>query len=669
LKQSHRNRLIMAAAGLMAAVSIVAIAPWSGASLPGASNLLTSSNGTGSIMRQGASALSVTGATVTEAAWSPDGSRAVFISADDGLFTVRYTGGAAARLLPPAAGVQRADPTWVGDGYSFVYAEQSAPGEPWHLSEMLAGQSDLPDQITPEDGFNYTDPDAGVGATVVFQREAVGGGTPEIWLRDNDLSLSPILSDGRNPALAPHGQKVAFVRNDGSNDEIFVANLDGSNQTQVTDTPTTKDNPVWSFDNTTIAFSNDGGVATVPASSNPPATSVTTVSGLSGVPAFQTHIVNEVIRLAGQTNRFQTAVEISQFMWNDADDPVFTADSVVLSRSDRFADALGGGALAAAKNGPLLLTPPTSLNTDTRNEILRVLGTSDPASKTVYVLGGEGAISTGVVNAIRGLTSPDYNIVRLAGATSRYDTAIEVADAISPTPDLVLVATGENFPDGLAAGAAAGSFNPFGIPAVVILSKDSVLPQVVKDYLDALPPTTSVYGVGGHGFAAAAAYVEPGNLGLHEGGDRFGTATRVAGAFFNGEFWAGVATSQNWPDALAGGAALGVLNGPLLITNGASGATGSLNSKTRDKLRLDCGSLDVALVFGGAAVVSNAQAAQVGDAISGPNGFVGPLAPLDGAAPLTGMTGDAGAMRGTEVLRNLDRTKAGGGTAKVIPGR
>jgi putative cell wall-binding protein len=668
LKQSHRNRLVVAAAGLMAATSIVAIAPWSGASLPGESNLLTSSNGTGSIMREGQTALSVTGTTVTEAAWSHDGSRAVFVSADDALYTARYTGAtagaavAAIRMLPAAAGVQRASPTWSGDGASFVYAEQSGPGEPWHLSEMLAGKSDLPDQLTPDDdGFNDTNPDAGDGVTFVFQREPESGGTPEIWLRGQDFSLSPILSDGRNPALSPNGLRVAFVRSD----EIWVANLDGSGLTQLTDTPTTKDNPVWSFDDATIAFSNDGGVATVPASLTEPATSVTTIAGLTGVPAYQTHVTNDVMRLAG-TDRFKTAVEVSQFMWNDAGDTEFTADAVVLSRSDNFPDALGGAALAAAKNGPLLLTRPTSLDTSTRNEMLRVLGTSSPASKTVYVLGGEGAISTGVVNSIRALTSPDYNIVRLAGAAAdqyRYGTAIKIANEIDPTPDLVLVATGLNFPDGLAAGAAAGSFIPFGIPAVVVLSQGYALPQVTKNYLDALPDTTEVYGVGGFGATAAAAYVEPGNLGLGTGHDRYETAALVADAFFNGDFWAGVATGENWPDALAGGAAMGVLNGPLLISKGSSG---TLNSFTRDRLILTCGSVDVGLIFGGA--VAGAQATQIGQAISGPNGFI-VSEPLPGAAALTSVNLDAKDMRGPEVLRNLNRTNAGGSPAKALPGR
>ena len=83
-------------------------------------------------------------------------------------------------------------------------------------------------------------------------------------------------------------------------------------------------------------------------------------------------------------------------------------------------------------------------------EIQRLLGSDK--TKTVYLVGGLGALSAGVQDSI---TAMGYNTVRLAG-DNRYETAVNVAKAINPSPDEVLAATGMNFPDALSAGAAAG---------------------------------------------------------------------------------------------------------------------------------------------------------------------------------------------------------------------
>ena len=86
----------------------------------------------------------------------------------------------------------------------------------------------------------------------------------------------------------------------------------------------------------------------------------------------------EVHRLAGD-DRIATAIAASQDAW-----PSGSADTVVLARSDTFADALVGVPLAHAGNGPLLLTPQDSLDPRVRTEIDRVLGDGH----TIHVLGG-----------------------------------------------------------------------------------------------------------------------------------------------------------------------------------------------------------------------------------------------------------------------------------------
>ena len=92
-----------------------------------------------------------------------------------------------------------------------------------------------------------------------------------------------------------------------------------------------------------------------------------------------------ITRISGP-DRVDTADAISQ-----AEFPgVGSASAVVLARYDGFADTLAGTPLAAAKSAPLLLTSPASLDPRTLAEIQRVL----TAGKTVYLLGGNGALST-----------------------------------------------------------------------------------------------------------------------------------------------------------------------------------------------------------------------------------------------------------------------------------
>lgn len=308
---------------------------------------------------------------------------------------------------------------------------------------------------------HYRNPDGGPGRTVVFQREDDDGsghptGQPAVLLYDGakpELNRVTVVDEhGANPALSPDGRRVAFVR-DG---QIITSDLTGGNEVVVTSNAAVHDNPTWSPDGWTIAFSQGSTVATAPADGSR-ATSPTVVSTVGGVPAYQPQKKDRIARLAGDS-RFTTAARVSQSHWAtaaDASDKRRRAASVTLSRSDTFADALGGSALAAAKHGPLLMTPTASLQADTRAELQRVLAPGG----VVYVLGSPGALSSEVESAVLAL---GYQVRRLAGA-DRFATAVAIAKEMRSDGGAIFVATGMDFPDALAAGAAAGveySFAP-----------------------------------------------------------------------------------------------------------------------------------------------------------------------------------------------------------------
>src|SRR6185437_12527687 len=127
-----------------------------------------------------------------------------------------------------------------------------------------------------------------------------------------------------------------------------------------------------------------------------------------------------------------------------------------------------------------------------------------------------------------------YVVVRYGGA-DRYATALAVADALGD-PSTVMLATGTNFPDALAAGPAAAS-----VGGVVLLSDGTALPSSVSTYLTAHPG--KVYAIGG---PAIIAYPSATAL---VGADRYATAAAVATKFFTSPTTIGVASGVKFADA------------------------------------------------------------------------------------------------------------------------
>jgi hypothetical protein len=284
-----------------------------------------------------------------------------------------------------------------------------------------------------------------------------------------------------------------------------------------------------------------------------------------------------VSRLSG-SDRIGTAIAISANSFPVAG----SAKGVVLARSDQgqFADALVGAALAGAKKGPLLLTPSSTLDPRTLAEIQRVL----PAGGTVFALGGTAALSAGVASS---LTAAGFTVTRYGG-TDRFATAAIVADQGLGDPMTVFEATGLNFPDALAAGAAAAHMGG----AVLLTNGSSQAPETAA-YL-AAHPAPALYAVGGQAVTA-----DPSAVPVF-GANRYATATQVALTFFTSPTTFGAALGTNYPDALAGAPAIGSKGGPLLLVAGS----GPLPSDTANYLA-DHTTLTGGFLYGGTSAVGD----------------------------------------------------------------
>ncbi|WP_322132531.1 ExeM/NucH family extracellular endonuclease [Antiquaquibacter oligotrophicus] len=267
-----------------------------------------------------------------------------------------------------------------------------------------------------------------------------------------------------------------------------------------------------------------------------------------------------VDRVAG-ANRYEVASNISQAAYPE------TAPVVYVASGENYPDALSAGPAAAAEGGPLLLVRPNELPTVIASEIARL----QPSK--IVVVGGTASVSEGVFNDLAALAD---ETVRIAGA-NRYEVSRAVAEYAFGAADvpLVYVATGEKFPDALAAGGAAGSQ---GAPVVLVRGSATDLDADTATLLADLG-TSDTRVLGGEAsvtpgvFEDVAALTTAVRLG---GVDRYEAARSVNADAFDAADRAFVATGANFPDALAGSAWAASAGAPLFLAPGTCVTAGVL---------------------------------------------------------------------------------------------
>jgi len=173
------------------------------------------------------------------------------------------------------------------------------------------------------------------------------------------------------------------------------------------------------------------------------------------------------------SDRYSTAAAISAKHFQPGAAVAFVATG------EDFPDALTGGPAAAALGGPILLTQKAKLPSATVSELRRL------KPKRIVVVGGTGVVSEAVEKALASYTTGEVS--RLAGA-DRYSTGAAISkDAFKPGVPVAYVATGANFPDALA-GGAAGAFRD---GPVLLVAKDSI-PKATAAELTRLKPRSII---------------------------------------------------------------------------------------------------------------------------------------------------------------------------------
>ena len=226
----------------------------------------------------------------------------------------------------------------------------------------------------------------------------------------------------------------------------------------------------------------------------------------------------DVQRSSG-VDRYATAAAIAGTAYPDG------ADTVLIASGEAFPDALAATSLAGASKAPVLLTRASSAPEAT----LAAVRAMHP--RRMVLVGGTARISASTAEQLgkaAGVAIPQ----RLAGP-DRYTTATQVAAAL-PLAGVgrvdgqrtALLATGERFPDALAAGSVAAAAS---LP--LLLTSPDALPSVVGEALTR-SGVTQVVLLGGEASISSGVADMLSGLGLSTlrlgGVDRQATAATVA---------------------------------------------------------------------------------------------------------------------------------------------
>ncbi len=284
----------------------------------------------------------------------------------------------------------------------------------------------------------------------------------------------------------------------------------------------------------------------------------TTTTDPTGDPAEAT----EIVRAAGD-DRVGTSVALADLAFPSG------AGTVVLARTDAYADALAAAPLAATLGGPVLLSPAAGLRGDVADAVRR-LGADE-----AVLVGGTGALSTAVE---RDLAAAGVTTIRRIAGSNRFDTArriaLEVGGPSAYVVEGVNASAARGWPDAVAvSGLAALQRRP------ILLTAADALPAETSAALRAID-ATDVTVVGGTSAVSVAVERTLSSLVTVRrvaGATRYETSAKLASAAVaaGGEgahVW--LATGRSWPDALAAGPAAGAVGAVLLLVDGTD-LTGS----------------------------------------------------------------------------------------------
>lgn len=274
--------------------------------------------------------------------------------------------------------------------------------------------------------------------------------------------------------------------------------------------------------------------------------------GYTGTKTIKFNISNTVInsnenRIYGAT-RYDTTVDVANKLKAKLNVEQF--DKVVVASGGNFADALAGSYLAKVNNAPMLVV---GNDAESQSKIRGYIGDNVKENGTVYILGGEGAVSKQFE------TSLDDVTIKRIGGKDRYETNLLILREAKTSNQDVLVCNGINYADALSASAV-------GLPILLV---DTDLTDAQKAYVETLK-SNKYYIVGGTGVVnkkIAYALKKYGKTERVWGIDRYETSAALADEFFTDAKCAVLTYGGNFPDGLSGAPLALAYEAPLLLAS------------------------------------------------------------------------------------------------------
>lgn len=317
---------------------------------------------------------------------------------------------------------------------------------------------------------------------------------------------------------------------------------------------------------------------------------------IHALPVSAQEAMPNIKRMSGKS-RYETACvifESARKLENVLDNSSASHTTAIIANSTNFADALVAVPYAQMLGSPILLVSGKGA---AEKAVLDTL--KKHKTEKVLILGGEGAISR---ETEQSFIDAGYNTGRLYGK-NRYETAAKIATQIytnHSATNKIFIVSGENFPDALSVGAAAGKI----ATPVLYSNKKGTIDDATAEYIKNHGIDTAII-VGGGNAVGGNAETELGKMGVETiriyGKDRYETSIKVYE-----EYWknfvttrVSMATGSDFPDALAGGMYSASRSIPVLLVKNNGDNSALSRSLARNEMEIE-----EVVVYGGEAVVS-----------------------------------------------------------------